>query len=333
MAQQKRDYYKILGVSKQATDEEIKRAFRKLALIYHPDKNENKDDKQFKEISEAYETLSDEKKRAQYDNPYPSFFDMDIQFTNFKSTNHQQRGIRGQDIIITFELSLYEILTGTTKTIKYKKYNKCAKCNGFGSENRKIELCFKCNGTGHISLTRQLDNFTINNIIVCDKCNGQGSIAKFDCIDCSGSGRILQETILPVNVNPGIDENYDLIIRHYGHCGEHNGVSGSLIVKIKTKNDEFLIRSGCDIIYVAHLTISQAVLGCNLVIKTLQGNEDIKVEPSTQSNTARVIKSLGLPIINSDKKGDQIIKFIVDIPNNLNQEQSNLFKQLSEVGL
>jgi molecular chaperone DnaJ len=326
-----RDYYEILGISKNATDIEIKQAFRKLALKCHPDKNDNGDDNQFKEISEAYEVLSDEKKRTQYDNPHSSFFDAGFQFTNFR---HQpQRGVRGQDIIINLELSLHEILNGTTKTIKYKKHNKCAKCYGFGSENRKVVSCVKCRGTGRISLTRQISNFTIYNDVSCDVCNGQGSTIKFDCIDCLGSGRTLQETILPINIYPGIDEANDLVIRHYGHCGEHNGTSGNLIVKTKTKNDQFLIRSGCDIIYIAHLTISQAVLGCNIVVKTLQGNKDIKIEPSTQDNTAKVIKSLGLPIINSDKRGDQIVKFIIDIPDNLNDKQLNLFKQLSEAGL
>lgn len=327
-----KDYYEILGVSRQASEVEIKQAFRKLALKYHPDKNDNKDDSQFKEITEAYETLSDEKKRAKYDNPYTSFFDMS--YANFSRTNFNfQRGIKGQDIIINLELSLYEISTGTTKTIKYKKYNKCTKCNGFGSENRKVETCTKCRGSGRINSAKQINNFTINNIVICDKCHGQGSITKFDCLDCSGSGRILQEIILPINICPGIDENNDLIIKYHGHCGEHNGIAGNLIVKVITKHDEFLIRLGCDIIYTAHLTISQAVLGCNLAIKTLQGDRDIKVDAFTQSNTAKVLKGHGLPKIDSDKKGDLIIKFIIDIPNNLNEKQYKLFTQLSEEGL
>jgi len=348
MARQRRDYYEVLGVNKNASEEDIKSAYRKLAVQYHPDKNAGSKtaaDK-FREATEAYEVLRDSKKRSQYDNfspfaefnPFTDFanaFGYTFTSSNVRHTSGSDyRGQKGQDIIVTLELMLHEVLTGITKTIKYRRYEKCNMCSGQGALDAKKEICSKCSGAGRINSTNRVGNMIINNISICDKCCGRGFDIKFNCKDCSGTGRILQDTILPVNIVCGITDHNEVVMRQYGHHGEHNGVAGNLIIRFKIKQHEYLTRCDQDVLCDANLSITQAVLGCELTIKTLHDDKKIIVKSGTRHGDTYAIDGYGLPVFdNKAVIGDQIVRFIIDIPNNLTDKQLELFNKLKDEGL
>jgi len=351
MARSKRDYYEVLGVTKTATDDEIKTAYRKLAVKYHPDKTngDKESEEKFREVTEAYETLADSQKRSQYDSPFQggSFFNLGDIFNAHSAFSgmYQQtvniRGSRGQDIVILLELTLNEVLTGVQKTIRYKRYEKCEPCSGRGSTDDKVGQCTKCGGTGHINEVKTFGNMIMQNIAICDKCKGKGSTLNFNCKNCLGTGRILKDTILPLSIIPGVSEREEIAVRNNGHCGEHNGVPGNLVVRFKIKQHEFLTRIltarvasdvSCDI----HLSISQAVLGCKITVRTLQKDTELTINAGTKHGDKYIVAKYGLPMYNNkDAIGDQIVNVIIDIPrpNDLTEEQWKLFDKLKGLGL
>jgi molecular chaperone DnaJ len=346
MARAKRDYYEVLGVTKAATDEEIKAAYRKLAVKHHPDKtNGNKEsEEKFKEATEAYETLTDSQKRSQYDSPFQgsSINIGDIfgfstnafsgMYTHQSATN--VRGTRGQDIIILLELTLNEVLTGVQKTIRYKRYEKCEPCSGRGSMNDRVNPCSKCGGRGQINEVRTIGNIIMQNVTICDRCKGRGSTLDFNCKDCLGTGRVMKDTILPLSILPGISEREEITMRNNGHCGEHNGVPGNLVVRFKIKQHEFLIRNMNNVCCDTHLSISQAVLGCKVTVRTLQKDNELTINAGTKHGDKYVIAKHGLPMFNNkDVIGDQIVNIVIDVPNSLTDKQRQLFEQLKKEGL
>jgi len=356
----KRDYYDVLGVQKSASDDEIKKSYRKLAVKFHPDKNpgdKTAEDK-FREATEAYEVLKDTQKKQQYDmnGTRPSFNFNDIfkgfgfggaqffrhnpfeGFTTTANTNtsapHPQRGSRGQDIRITLDVTFEEILNGGRKTIKYKRYDKCKTCSGRGTAGNDRSNCATCKGSGRISMTHNFGNVAINQESVCPQCNGSGKLVKYDCVDCSGKGIVLSDSIVKVTLNKGLSENNNITMKYYGHCGEHQGISGNLIVTFRIKRHDKFTRRYDDVLYNATLTYSQAVLGCTLDIDTLYGTKRIPVAPNTKGGQTIIMKGHGLPNFNHPSKlGSQIIKFVIDIPQDLTSEQQDIIKKLREVGL
>ena len=347
---EKKDFYQILEVSKDATEEEIKSVYRKLAIKYHPDKT--KGDKiaedKFKQVTEAYETLSDPMKRKSYDgfSSFSNIFDSSSNtnsniFSSFSSMFTQTRnsfirGGRGQDIKITIEITLEDVYSGTKKIIKYKKNDKCSECNGFGTLHISDRtICTKCNGSGKIiSSTSYGSNVIFNSSTICDKCNGQGSTINFDCKSCAGTGRILNENSISLNIDSGIMDGHILLFRGAGHQGQHNGVPGDLIVAIKVRSHTNFLRAGNDLIKFVDLRLTDAVLGTKMNILTFNGSREITIIAGTNINDKISIEGCGLPDFqDKSKKGNLIIKFKINLPQSLTQTQQTIFEQLKKEGL
>lgn len=322
-----KDYYSILGLSKDATDSQIKSAYFKLAKDFHPDKNHSSEAaSKFTEVTAAYDVLKDPIKRQQYD------LQQQFDFSNF-SFSTIRRGSTGKDIAINLDLTFEEVLKGCKKTIKYKKYEKCVCCSGSGTTNFEKQICPNCKGQGKLFNTKTMGYFTINNVIICSKCNGSGHALKLDCNNCSGTGRVLKDSIATLDIDVGVNENI-IILKYYGHCGENNGLCGNLVVQLKIKSHEYFARRGQDIIYTAHLSLSQAVLGCKINIKMLCENDnEIMVSPNIINVRQLIIKNKGLPDRITKVRGHEIIEFIVDIPIQLTDKQKILFENLRMEGL
>lgn len=345
MAQQSKDYYSILGIEKNASEEEIKKAYRKLAVQYHPDKNpDNKEAEQkFREITEAYETLKEPSKRAQYDNAANSFdfsnvfsgpFDFGFTVNNANFNRAPRRGKKGSDIKVTLEISLEEVLTGTKKTIKYKRNDKCNTCSGRGYLNEEKTSCSKCGGSGQIFTNFQSGHMLIRQQTVCDQCLGSGRSVKYDCQTCGGKGIVVNDCTLDIPIAKGINENIDAIMRYYGHHGERNGIPGNLIVKFKIKPHAKFYRENNNIVGELKIPFSTAVLGTNAKIETLKGFKQVTIAPGIMSHTDIIIPEYGLPDAKNDKKiGDHIVRVIIDVPKDLNEKQKELIAALQKEGL
>jgi len=355
MARQRKNYYDILGVSKDVDAEQLRQAYCRLAVKYHPDKNPNDKiaEEKFREVTEAYEVLKDPVKRQQYDvqdiyitsgstHSFDDLFSIFRQavgpgafnFTFNTSAFNSHRGERGQDIKITLDISLDDVLAGTKKVIKYKRYEKCEDCAGRGSKTNNKTTCLKCHGTGRITSTIRHGIVIVNNERICDSCNGSGYSITMDCSTCKGKGVVLKENIVDVIVNPGITESNDVIMKYYGHCGEHNGVSGNLIVNFRIKPHAHFIRQGNNILHDVNLQFSIAILGGKISINTLRGQHEVVVAPATKCNQITRIEKCGLPDFDNPQKiGDHLIRFIVNVPQNLTQKQKQLINELSKEGL
>lgn len=341
------DYYSVLGVEKDASDDDIKNAYRKLAVKYHPDKNSEKDaEEKFKSVTEAYETLKDPSKRRQYDASlihqkfnFSDIFTHGFGFSNStfnfsSSKTHIKRGKKGFDIRIMLEITLEEILTGTKKKIKYKRNEKCSTCSGLGTLNQEKITCDKCNGNGYVHIRAQLGSMIVNQQTVCDQCNGLGKTVKYDCPTCHGFGIILSECSVDIPVNKGINDDIEIIIKYYGHHGERNGISGNLIVKFRTKPHEKFLREQDNIVEIIKVPYSTIIFGKELTVDTLRGQSTVIILPNTDSHTDIVIPEMGLPNINDNSKyGSHVVRVVLDVPKSLTDKQKQIINSLKEVGL
>jgi len=332
----KRDYYETLGLQKNASADEIKKAYRQMAVKCHPDKNQGdkKSEEKFREITEAYETLKDPQKRHKYDNPAIDISNIFSSFSfnnNFRQHFTHARGRAGADLQMKIELSFQEILHGTNKTIKYKRYEKCDSCSGKGGERI---TCNSCKGSGYTEISRQTNLFQVRRQAVCLDCNGIGTKIGNLCNICHGESRLLRDTKVKVKIPAGTPSNQDIVVRHHGHCGKNNGVPGHLRIRCLEQPDDFFTRSNDDIVCNANITISQAVLGDSTkMIKTLEGTEKIDIKKGTKHGEIIKLKNMGLPNIKTGKRGSQIICFTIDMPKDLTKEQIKLFTKLKEQGL
>jgi molecular chaperone DnaJ len=340
---QQKNFYLILGLEKTANEEDIKTAYRKLAIKYHPDKNPNDKiaEEKFKEITEAYETLKDPIKRNKYDllNISSNIFTGQFDFSNFdlsgfSSIKQSKRGRRGSDIKISLNITLDEVFTGSKKVIKYKRHDKCSNCCGTGSLTNEKNICSRCNGTGKIRNTITNGHMMINQHYICDQCNGLGKSIKYDCSICQGKGVVLKDCTLEIPINKGVQEDIDNIFKYYGHQGERNGLPGNLIVKFKTKTHEKYIRQGDNIIEVIKIPYTTAIFGTNLQISTFHGKNQITICSGILSHSEISIANYGLPnFYNPSNFGNHIVRIIIDVPVNITDEQKNILCELQKVGL
>lgn len=346
----KRDYYEVLGVSKDADEATIKKAYRQLAKKYHPDMNpgDKEAEKKFKEASEAYAVLSDADKRRQYDQFGHAAFEnggggasgaggFDFDFGDMGdifgdlfggmfgggSRRNSNGPRRGADIRINVRVTFAESVTGTKKKIDVNLKDACTKCNGTGAKaGTSPETCSKCGGRGQVTYSRQSMFGMVQNVAPCPDCNGTGKIIKEKCPDCYGTGYITTKKTIEVNIPAGIDNGQCVRIQGKGEPGTNGGPRGDLLVAVMITADPMFERDGYNIFSDVHISYPTAVLGGEVKVKTVDGEVLYDVKPGTASGTRVRLKGKGMPTIrNSSVRGDHYITLIVDIPTKLNNEQ------------
>ena len=361
----KRDYYEILGVERNASKDDLKKAYRKLAMQFHPDRNpgDKESEEKFKEAAEAYEILNNDDKRAKYDrfghegvrgSGYGSqgFSDINDIFSHFSDIfgsgggssifddffgggqqrgRQRGRGIPGSDLKVNLKLTLEEIAEGTSKKIKIKKQVKCDKCSGSGAEgSTSKKKCPICNGTGEIrSVSRSVFGQFVN-ITACANCNGEGEVIDTPCKKCMGDGRINEESTVKIDVPAGVHEGSYMTMRGEGNAGKRGGQSGDLLVVFKEEEHEYFVREDDDIIYDLTITFPEAVLGTEVDVPTLAGKARLKIDPGTPSGKMLKMRDKGIKHLNHSGNGDQIVRIQVNIPKKLSNKEKELLKELSE---
>ena len=364
----KRDYYEILGVEKSASEAEIKKAYRKLAIQYHPDKNpgDKEAEEKFKEAAEAYSVLSDKDKRARYDQfghagmggaaggGFSDFGDFDLNdifssvfghgFSGFGGfggfgggggARSSQRKFRGSDLRVKVKLNLKDISTGVEKKFKLKKYVVCEHCHGSGAEgDGATETCPTCHGTGSVTRTQQSIFGMMQTQSVCPQCNGEGKIIKNKCKHCAGEGIVYGDEVVEVKIPAGVGEGMQLTVNGKGNAGKHNGVAGDLLVVIEEEKHPDLIRDGEDLIYNLLLSVPTAALGGTVEIPTIDGKVKVKIEPGTQPGKVLRLRGKGLPSVNSygysNGTGDLLVNISIYIPETLSKDEKNALEKMQD---
>lgn len=353
----KRDYYEVLGVSKSASPEEIKKAYRKLALKYHPDKNP--DDKaaeeKFKEAAEAYDVLSSPEKKQRYDqfghsgmggaggfsgagmsmedifSQFGDLFGGGGFFGGFGGAQQRQQVNRGSNLRLKVELSLEEIAKGVEKKLKVKKYIACKSCHGNGEKNGNSHVnCSECNGTGQVTRIQNTLLGRMQTTSTCPVCGGSGKMIKEKCPDCNGEGILRGEEIISVKIPAGVYEGLQLSVSGKGNAARRGGVNGDLIVLIKEKDHPELIRDGNDLLYNLFISIPDAILGASAEIPTLDGKVKVSIDKGTQSGKILRLRKKGLPSIEGHGTGDLLIKVNVFIPKEISREEEKMLEKLGE---
>ncbi|XBC40882.1 MAG: molecular chaperone DnaJ [Buchnera aphidicola (Nurudea yanoniella)] len=347
----KQDYYKILGVNQSSDERDIKTAYKKLAMKYHPDRNQgNKTaEEKFKKIKEAYEVLNDAKKRAAYDQYGHAAFEQGNSntstFTHSFSTNSDFSDIfgdvfgdifngnrtrkpsKGSDLRYNMQLTLEEAVRGVTKKIRIPTLQTCSSCYGHGTQSKsKPQNCQKCHGRGNIQMRKGF--FTVQQ--TCPQCKGKGTVIQFPCYTCSGHGRIEKPKILSVKIPAGVNTDDRIRLSNEGEAGENGANSGDLYVQITVKKHPIFEREENNLYCEVPINFSMAALGGNIEVPTIDGKVKLKVPSETQSGKLFRIKEKGVKSIQSNKKGDLLCRIIVETPVNLNQTQKQLLYQLGE---
>ncbi len=353
----KRDYYEVLGVPKNANENDIKKAYRKQAMQYHPDRNqENKEaEEKFKEISEAYEVLKDPQKRERYDRfgqegirgGFDTGFEFDLSdalrtfmsegfgFGDFFGTGSSKRGRsyrqQGSDLQLRLKLTMEEIASGVEKKIKIKRYIKCEQCSGKGTKPGTTRVtCPYCKGTGEIrSVSRSIFGQFIN-VTTCSQCQGEGSLISDPCPKCSGTGRVKGESTISLKIPAGVSTGNYISLKQEGHAGPKNGPPGDAVVLIEEIDHPLFERHGDDILYDLYLSFSQVVLGDQVEVPTLNGKSKLTVAPGTQAGKILRMKGKGIPHLNSHVRGDQLVRILAWTPTNISEKEKQLFKKLAE---
>jgi molecular chaperone DnaJ len=353
----KRDYYEVLGVSRNATEEEIKKAFRRLARQYHPDVNKEKGaEARFKEINEAYEVLGDAQKRAAYDrfghagvgagagaggaNPFEgfgfgSFNDLFEQlFASAAGASGARRTgtQRGADLKYELTISFEDAVRGCQKEIEIPRWDSCSTCRGSGAQpGTSTQRCAACQGTGEIRRVQQSIFGQFVNVMVCDRCRGEGRVITTPCERCKGQGRVRGVRRVAVNIPAGVDDGINVRVTGEGEVPPRGGTPGNLYVSLTVRPHEYFKRQGTDILYEMPVSFSDAALGADLEVPTLDGNEHLKIPNGTQSGRVFRLKGKGVPVVHSSSRGDELVVVKVVTPQTLTARQKELLKEFAEI--
>jgi molecular chaperone DnaJ len=352
----KKDYYELLGLQRGASEDDIKKAFRKMALQYHPDRNkDNKEaEDKFKEINEAYQVLSDPQKKSQYDqfghvdNNGQGGFDGGFDFSEmggfgdifesffgggFSGKNRRNGPAKGADLEYNLNLTFEEAVFGVEKEISITRSENCEECHGSGAKaGTSPKTCDKCGGTGQIRAQRNTPLGSFVTMANCDKCGGNGKIISEPCQRCHGKGKERKQIKIPVTMPAGVDNGNVLPVRGKGEAGSNGGPSGDLYVNIRVASHPVFKRTGFDINMDTHITFAKATLGTDIKVPTVDGDVSYKIPAGTQSGTKFRLKAKGVPKLNSYGRGDQFVNVIVDIPKVLNERQKEALKLYMEAG-
>ncbi|MFA7116682.1 MAG: molecular chaperone DnaJ [Bacteroidales bacterium] len=364
---EKRDYYEVLGVDKNATPEELKKAYRKMAIKYHPDKNpgDKTSEDKFKEAAEAYDILSNADKKARYDRfghagmsgaagggGFGGFsgggFSMDDIFSRFGDifgggfgggfsggfggfgdSGDRRRVNKGSNIRIKVKLSLSEVVHGVEKTIKIPKAVICPQCNGKGAESESdIKTCPKCHGTGRVTQVMNTFLGQMQSQATCPQCHGEGKIISKSCSKCHGSGLVKSTEEISFKIPAGVQEGMQLTVQGKGNAVKGGGINGDLLVIIKEEPETLLERSGNDLIYTLYISVPDAILGCSAEVSSVDGKLRIKVDPGTQSGKILRLRGKGIPDINGYGIGDLLIFINVWMPKKLDKNTKKILEEL-----
>ena len=356
----KRDFYEVLGVSKSASDDEIKKAYRKLAKKYHPDLNP--DDKtaeqKFKEVSEAYETLSDKEKRSRYDQfghagVDPNFgagaggygggfggFDMgdifgDIfgGFGGFGGSRNTRRGPqRGSNVSVEVSVSFEEAAFGCEKEISIYRIEQCPDCNGSGAKpGTEVTTCSVCGGSGKVTTTQRTILGNMQSVTTCSACGGKGKVAKEPCGKCAGKGRVKKSRKIKVKIPAGINDGQTISLSGQGNAGEQGAPSGDLYVSVYVKESQIFERNGYDVSYKMDISFAEAALGVTVEVPTLDGNVKYEIPEGTQPGTVFRFKGKGIPYLKRNGRGDQYVMVNITVPKHLSNKQKELLKEFAGI--
>lgn len=360
-----KNYYDILGVSSNASDDEIKKAFRKLAHKYHPDKAGG-DNEKFKEINEAYQVLSDKAKRSQYDQFGHTFnqggpgagggfggfdfsqfggaggFDFGQGFGDIFEDifgggfggRSSSRARSGRDIQVDVEITFEEMVRGAERVVRLRKRNTCKRCGGSGGEvGSKEQKCPTCGGTGQVRKSVQSFFGTIAQVVSCPECQGSGRTYEKKCAECGGDGAVQSQEDVHIQIPAGIADGQTISLAGQGEAGERGARSGDLYVNVRVLPHPRFVRERDDILSTAHIRISQAALGTKIGVETVDGEVTMKIPSGTQSGELFRIKGKGVSHLGRSGRGDQIVKVVVDVPKKLNRKQEKLLQELGREGM
>ena len=354
---EKRDYYEVLGVQKGASEDEIKKAFRKQAKQYHPDLNPgNKEaEAKFKEVNEAYEVLSNKDKRSRYDrfgfagvdpnygagstaygggSPFGQDIDINDIFNSFfggfggRTQKNQNAPRKVSDVEASITISFEEAAKGCKKEVTYQNVETCKECNGTGAkEGTNLKTCPDCRGTGQVTAQKRTPFGVVQTSSACEKCRGKGKIVEKPCEKCAGVGRIRSSRTVTVTVPAGISQDQILNISGHGNSGYNGGPAGDLHVYVNVKKHEIFERKGDDVWCEIPVTFAQAAIGHEVTVPTLDGKSTYTVHPGTQPGDIFILKGKGIPHLHSKGRGDQYVKVTIEVPRNLNNKQKEMLKQ------
>ena len=359
MAQEKRDYYEVLGVSKGASEDEIKRAYKKLARKYHPDMNpgDKEAEEKFKEVNEANEVLSDPDKKARYDQfgfagvdpnygaggGYGAggfdFGDLGDIFGSFFGGGFGAGGRRtnpnapqrGESIRMSVSVDFIEAAFGCEKEVTVERSEQCPTCKGNGcAPGTTPEVCPDCHGSGAVTQSQRTPFGVMQTQAVCGKCRGTGKIIHQPCPDCHGSGRARKRKTVKVNIPAGIDNGQTISLRGQGHAGKNGGPNGDLLITVMVKPHDIFRREGTSVFCEAPITFTQAVLGAEMEIPTIDGKVKYTIPEGTQTGTVFRLRGKGIPVLNGHGRGDQYVTVTIETPRGLNREQKDALKKFSE---